>query len=108
MSKEKPSGSILGSGFSFPVRLDLFGGFQFSSGEQSVEESIHIILSTTPGERVMRPDFGCEANELLFSPNNSRTQALIAHYIEQALIRWEPRIILKEVKAEADSDCYHR
>ena len=104
MALDSSTGSILGSGFSFPVRLDLLGSFQLSSGELSIEESIRVILSTTPGERIMRPDCGCEANELLFSPNNSRTQALIAHYIEQALVRWEPRIILKEVVAEYDPD----
>ena len=47
----------------------------------------------------MRPDFGCDINELVFAPNNSSTHNLIIHYIEEALIKWEPRIILKKVNA---------
>ena len=70
-----------------------------SAYEKSVEESIRIILGTTPGERLMRPDFGCRLGEIVFAPNSHRTASLAEHYVREALTRWEPRIILKEVKA---------
>lgn len=96
--------SILGRGISFPPRLDVRGALELSDDERSIQESIKIILGTTPGERVMRPDFGCLVNDLVFAPNNARTMHMACHHIEQALIRWEHRIILKEVKAEPDPD----
>jgi phage baseplate assembly protein W len=56
----------------------------------------------------MRPDFGCDLGELVFAPNNSRTQSLAKYYIEEALNRWEPRIILKEVHVEPDETLENR
>ncbi len=98
------SRSILGSGFAFPPQLAANGGIAMSDDEKSVRESISIILGTTPGERVMRPDFGCAVNDLVFAPNDSRTLDLACHHIEQALIRWEPRIILEGVEASYDTE----
>lgn len=94
--------NILGSGWAFPVRTDVHGGIASASYEKSVEESIRIILGTTPGERVMRPDFGCKINDIVFAPNSSKTVSLAEHYIEEALIKWEPRIILKSVSGSQD------
>ena len=73
-----------------------------SSYEKSVEESIRIILGTTPGERVMQPEFGCRINDILFSSNSGKTISLATHYIEEALVRWEPRIIVKAITGEED------
>jgi phage baseplate assembly protein W len=95
--------NLLGKGWSFPVTNDIKGNVQFSQYEKSIEESIRIILSTTPGERLMRPDFGCLINEIIFSPNNSKATRLVETYIREAIIRWEPRVILKEVRGETDS-----
>ena len=67
------SDSFLGCGFSLDFGPDSRGGLALSSGKKSVEESIRIILGTTKGERLMRPDFGCDLNSLVFAPNNSRT-----------------------------------
>lgn len=75
-----------------------------SAYEKSVEESIRIILGTTPGERLMRPDFGCGINEMVFAPNSHRTISLAEHYVREALLRWEPRVIVKEVRGEADAE----
>lgn len=96
--------NILGKGWRFPVGTDLGGGIALSGYEKSVEESIRIILRTTPGERVMNPKFGCKINEILFSPNSPKTISLAVHYIEEALVRWEPRIILKSVTGTPDPD----
>ena len=82
----------LGKGWSFPIELDAEGFLYYSSEEQKIQESILIILGTTLGERVMRPEFGSRLHELVFSPINTSTKSLIAHYVTEALVTWEPRI----------------
>ena len=73
-----------------------------SSLDDLVRESILIILGTAPGERVMRPYFGCDIHELLFAPNNVNTAGLAAHYVVEALEKWEPRV--EDVFADANPD----
>ena len=84
--------SFLGKGVRFPVFIDRAGGVAMSALEESVRESILIILGTAPGERVYRPTFGCDIHDLLFAPNNMSTAGLAAHYVVEALEKWEPRI----------------
>mgnify|MGYP001161549546 FL=1 len=93
---------LLGKGWAFPVAVDVTGSVAYAGYEKSVEQSIRVILSTTPGERIMRPDFGCSINEIVFSPNSPRTISLAVRYIEEAIVRWEPRVILKSVTGERD------
>ena len=71
--------NILGKGWRFPVGIDVHGNIATSSYEKSIEDSIRIILNTTPGERVMHPDFGCKINEIIFFPNSSKTVSLAIH-----------------------------
>ncbi|MGB8217831.1 MAG: GPW/gp25 family protein [Candidatus Methanoperedens sp.] len=92
---------FLGSGWKFPVSIKN-GNIISSGGNDSIKESILIILGTAKGERVMRPDFGCGINELVFAPNNTSTSTLITFYIKEALLKWEPRIELLNVNAEPD------
>ena len=96
--------SILGKGWSFPIGIDVHGNIATSSYEKSIEESIKIILSTTPGERVMHPDFGCKLNEIVFFPNSGRTLSLAIRYVEEAIVKWEPRVILKSVNGVPDAE----
>ncbi len=101
------SSEFLGVGWKFPVQLADDGELALSYYDQDIQESIWIILSTAPGERVMRPDFGCGIYDLVFAQNNTRTAGLVEFSVRQALERWEPRILLLEVRAEADpSDPY--
>ena len=95
---------FLGVGWKFPVRLDGQGSVALSRYEEDIRESIWIILSTAPGERVMRPDFGCGIHEYVFAPNNTRTAGLVQQKVEEALTRWEPRIELQELQVKADVD----
>ncbi|HWN70178.1 MAG TPA: GPW/gp25 family protein [Haliangium sp.] len=90
---------FLGKGWRFPVAINLTGGISSSAYEENVRESIFIVLGTAPGERIMRPHFGCRIHDLMFSPNNYVTAALAEHYCEEALLKFEPRI--SEVKVEA-------
>lgn len=96
--------NLLGKGLRFPVGADISGSVGYSGYEKSIEESIRILLGTTPGERLMRPDFGCAINEIVFSPNSPRTITMAIRYIEDAIVRWEPRVILKEVSGDIDPE----
>jgi phage baseplate assembly protein W len=91
--------SFLGQGWKFPVELDRAGGIALGGHDEVVRQSIVIILSTAPGERVMRPHFGCDIHELLFAPLSNATAALAAHHCVEALQKWEPRIDAVEAEA---------
>jgi len=96
---------FLGEGWAYPVELKQeIGEIAPASDEEKIDESIRIILGTAPGERLMRPDFGCGIHDYVFAPNNVRTTGLIRYHVEEALNRWEPRIDLQEVSVEAGSD----
>jgi phage baseplate assembly protein W len=97
--------AFLGIGWAFPPRLDPTGDVAVVAFEEDVRQAVRIILMTDPGERVMRPDFGSGLRALLFEPTTEATRALVRHRIEEALIRWEPRIdsITVEVRAPASS-----
>jgi len=98
-----PTGQeFLGAGWKFPVQCKAQGEIVLSCYEKDVQEAIQIILSTAPGERLMRPDFGCGIHELVFAPNNTRTAGLARFHVEEALTRWEPRIELQAVQVQAD------
>jgi len=70
--------------------------------DESIRQSIWIILSTARGERVMRPDFGCGIHNLIFALQNATTAGLVRHEVEQALLFWEPRIEVLRVSADPD------
>jgi phage baseplate assembly protein W len=97
-----PQEDYIGAGLGFPLQVNVQGGIQLSTGTPNIEESIVIILRTDLGERVYRPNFGSRLSELVFEPMNVQTLMLIRLYVEQALEMWEPRIILKEVRADPD------
>lgn len=98
------SNNILGSGWSFPLKVDVRGGISLSRHEQDIDESIRIILRTAKGERRMRPNFGCDIHTLVFSPNNKTTWGLAARYVEESLGWWEPRIDVIDIKPVPDPD----
>lgn len=93
---------FLGVGWAFPVAVDARGRVALARHERNIEESIRIILLTPPGQRVMRPDFGCQIHDLIFAPNDATTAGLATYYVEEALGMWEPRIQVREVTAQAD------
>jgi phage baseplate assembly protein W len=92
----------IGQGLAFPLQVNPQGGIALASGERDVEQAIRIILSTAPGERVMRPEFGCRIHELVFAPHDAATESLVVYYVEEALAQWEPRIDVQEVDVSAD------
>jgi phage baseplate assembly protein W len=96
--------NFLGRGWHFPLGVDARGGLVLTSGEADIEESIGIILGTTPGERVMRPEFGCELRSLVFAPTSPTTAGLIDYHVREALGRWEPRIEVEQVEVRPTSE----
>ncbi len=102
MDSNLRSREFLGQGLAFPLQVNPRGEIALVKGERDIEQSIRIILGTMPGERVMRPEFGCRIWELVFAPRDPTTEGLLIHYVEEALTRWEPRIELKEVRVAND------
>ncbi|MFW5941159.1 MAG: GPW/gp25 family protein [Chloroflexota bacterium] len=94
---------IIGSGWVFPPRVGPQGGLALTTERNEIEQSIRIILMTAPGQRVMRPAFGCRIHELIFAPNNAQTAAEACRFVEEALGMWEPRINVTDVSARVDS-----
>lgn len=94
---------LIGRGWGFQVGVDATGGIRLAQDETEIEESISIIIGTSPGERVMRPQFGCRIHELVFAPNNAETVGLARHYVREALGMWEPRIEVESVEVSLDA-----
>ncbi len=92
----------IGNGWSFPVKTDAAGRIKLVTGSEDIEQAIHIILETSPGERVMRPLFGCRAKEMVFDSIHPETMTLMADAVQQALTMWEPRIFVKNVTVSRD------
>lgn len=92
------AGSITGRGLSFPLRLSDRDRIAMVEADADIRQAIRIIVFTVPGERVMRPDFGCEIHSLIFAPANDQTALLAERYVREALLRWEPRIDLEQVR----------
>src|SRR3954471_15267969 len=90
---------FIGTGWAFPAAISRNGAVRMVGGAEEVDAAIRMILSTVPGERVMRPDFGCAMWEMLFAPLTAGTLGLIEQSVREALERWEPRIELESVNA---------
>lgn len=105
-----PDTDFLGLGWNFPVGPggpavpdDGRGPIALTpDGEESIRQSIWTILGTSPGERVMRPDFGCGLYDLVFGVNNVATATAVTRTVRDALATWEPRIDVLDVYAAPD------
>ncbi|MGV8126118.1 MAG: GPW/gp25 family protein [Methanothrix sp.] len=93
---------FLGRGWKFPVSVDSRGGIAMSQHEEDIREAIWIILSTSRGERAMNSDFGCGVHDMVFSSISTSTLGMIRESVREALILWEPRIEILDVKAKVD------
>lgn len=80
------------------------GGVAMVDGDQAVRQALLLLLSTMPGERVMRPGYGSRLHRLVFAPNDETTAGLAIHYVRDAIRRWEPRVEVMDVDAGADPD----
>jgi len=79
--------------------LSASGRLERVDGDAAIRQSVLLLLSTSPGERVMRPEYGCDLRQLIFSPNDATTAGLAIHYVRQAIARWEPRVEVLKLDA---------
>ena len=93
---------FLGTGWHFPVDVDETNAVETATAETDVRESIQLILGTSKGERVMRPDFGCGIHDFTFAAINTTTVTMIKTSVEEALIEWEPRIEVRNVDVSTE------
>jgi uncharacterized protein len=97
------SDEFIGRGWAFPLRTDSTGGIALVIREREIEEAIRLILGTSPGERPMRPEFGCRIHEYVFASADGATASAIAAEVKSALMRWEPRIDVEDVAVSFDA-----
>ena len=89
---------IIGSGLAFPLQVDRRGGIALARDEQDIDQAIQLILGTAPGERPMRPEFGCGVHDFVFDSIDAITVGRMEEAIRSALDRWEPRIQVQNLE----------
>jgi phage baseplate assembly protein W len=94
---------FVGAGWAYPLRADPTGQVALATGVHEIEQSIRLVLMTAPGERPMRPEFGCAVHDYVFAPADASTAGDIAYAVRVALDRWEPRINLGDVVVRFDA-----
>ena len=90
--------SFVGRGFAFPMGVGTDGGIRLTRGPEDLDASMRVILSTAPGERLMRPQFGCQIWDLLFEPVNFNTLGLMEVATREAIAQWEPRVEVEDIR----------
>jgi hypothetical protein len=93
--------TFIGRGFFWPLTIDHTGSIKLTTASEDIDRSIMMVLMTAPGERVMRPTFGCTIWDLLFEPITPNLLGLIARAVYEALGQWEPRIEVEHVEPSA-------
>ena len=93
---------FVGAGIAFPMRTNAVGRVALVDREREIVEAIQLILGTAPGERPMRPEFGCRISEHVFGPANAATAGQLSYDVQVALDRWEPRIDVDDVSVSFD------
>ncbi|HET7180832.1 MAG TPA: GPW/gp25 family protein [Candidatus Limnocylindrales bacterium] len=88
---------FVGRGWAFPIRTDTNGGIALVGREREVAEAIRLIVATSPGERPMRPEFGCRIHDFVFAPADAMTAAAISDEVARAVTMWEHRVDVDNV-----------
>jgi uncharacterized protein len=78
------------------------GRLDWVQGQHTVRQALLMLLSTRPGERVMRPEYGCDLQMLVFEPNDDTTAGVVIHHVRRAIERWEPRVEILDLDASRD------
>ena len=86
-------------GLAAGLQIAASGGIDMVQDRDSIRQSLLLLISTMPGERVMRPEYGCYLYRLIFDPNDDTTAGLAIHYVRSAIERWEPRIEIQRLDA---------
>lgn len=94
---------FVGRGWGFPMRVDPNGGIALVADEREIDEAMRVILATSPGERPMRPDFGCEIHEHIFDVVTPGLISALRRKVTESLELWEPRVTVVKVDVTPDS-----
>ena len=92
---------FIGRGWRFPIKVNARGRLEWSDGPRRIEDAIWIIIKTALGERLMRPTFGAGVDDFVFQSNSEINRVQLATVIKNALLQWEPRIDLDDVRVES-------
>ena len=95
---------FVGRGWAFPLRTESNGSIALVSDNREIEEAIRLVLATSPGERPMRPEFGCRIHDYVFAPLGASTAGALEYEVRESLERWEPRITVEDVRILFDSN----
>lgn len=98
------SEEFIGQGWAFPLETDRTGSMKLVSRDREIWESINLILRTMPGERPMRPDYGCGIHDYVFASIDPDSAGRMAGEVRASLIRWEPRIRVEGVDVTVDPE----
>ncbi|MBO3088030.1 GPW/gp25 family protein [Cellulomonas dongxiuzhuiae] len=93
---------FVGRGFAWPFTVDHTGSIAMTDGTGDVEDAMRVVLLTAPGERLMRPAFGCRIWDLLFEPITPNLVGLVRQAVRDALAQWEPRVDVEDVRPVQD------
>jgi hypothetical protein len=93
---------FVGRGWAFPLGVGATGGVAMTGGAANIEQAMRLILGTAPGERPMRPEFGCGIHDLVFATVDLTLLGRIAHEVRKAVQRWEPRVCVRAVDVTPD------
>ncbi|QIK83059.1 GPW/gp25 family protein [Sanguibacter sp. HDW7] len=104
MENASSAASFVGRGFTWPLRVDASGSIALTDGSGDLDDAIRVVLLTAPGERLMRPQFGCRIWDLLFEPVTANLLGLVDRAVRDALAQWEPRIEVLDVTPRQDDD----
>lgn len=99
---------FVGAGWAFPLAVDARGGIALARRDQELEQAMRLILATYPGERPMRPGFGSRARDYVFRSATIDTAAELAHEVQTALLRWEPRVEIEYVNVTIDAEEHNK
>lgn len=95
---------FVGTGWRFPIKVNARGRLEWSSGPQRIQDAIWLIVKTALGERIMRPKFGAGVDDFVFQSNSAVNRSKLAIAIKSALLEWEPRIDLEDVRVDSAAD----
>lgn len=105
MKEKEYNKSFLGTGWDFPPAFKKStAGVSMTSDQADIEKSLEILLSTRLGERIMRPDYGCDLTDMIFEPLSAPVKAYIKDLVKNAILLHEPRILLKKIELEPDAE----
>jgi phage baseplate assembly protein W len=93
---------FIGAGWAFPTGVDATGGIALASGDAELVQAMRLILATYPGERPMRPDFGCRLRDFVFRGGTPDTVAELTDEVRRSLLRWEPRVDVERIDVQPD------